>query len=212
MRDHTDLLDSIPDYPAYEGGPSKVSWRAVGFMLGLAIAMLFVISQAGCAATVGKKINVDPKKAANTNGSPNTLTLADADGTWNVESAGPARYSEITADGITTVQHGSTPRDIVWNSPDGARLSISSGSDITAESVKLDQAKGVLEVKGFTTSASAPIKAGNEAFDRLIQYWTARDDASAQVLKREMEAIETVSPTLASMLKDVLRASGVPIP
>jgi hypothetical protein len=89
---------------------------------------------------------------------------------------------------------------------------ISSGTDIRAEGVEFDQAKGVLKLKTFETVGTPQIAALGNLQAQLVEYWTARDQASADVLRREMEAIENVSPTVANMLKDVLRASGVPIP
>lgn len=215
MREHADLIDSLPDHACAQGGPSKVSWRALGFLTGAAIALGLVItlmsSQAGCAARVGKKTLVTPTQADNTNGSPNTLTLADPDGTWNVESTGASRYTSLDAKGLTTVQQGTTPRDIYYDRETG-RLVISSGTDIRAEGVEFDQARGVLKLKVFETVGTPAIAALGEAQAKLVAYWTARDQASAEALKREMETIENVSPAVAGIIKDILRASGVPIP
>jgi hypothetical protein len=137
--------------------------------------------------------------------------VSDGDGTWNINSTGPSRYTSLDAKGLTTVQQGTTPRDIYYDRETG-RLVISSGTDIRAEGVEFDQAKGVLKLKTFETVGTPQIAALGNLQAQLVEYWTARDQASADVLRREMEAIENVSPTVANMLKDVLRASGVPIP
>lgn len=197
--------------PVYAGDAAP-SWRGLIFAVILIAAMLFCIfNVGGCAARVGTKVKTTPKAGENNNGAPNTLTLADADGTWNVNSAGPARYTEVSDGSIVTVQHGSTPRDIVWDGQ-SRRLAVSSGSDISAASIEVNPETGWLKAKDVKLGASEPIRAGNEAFDRLIQYWAALSQQSADVAKRELEAIENVSPTVASVIKDILRASGVPIP
>lgn len=211
MRDHTDLLSCThadgDDQPRAGQSP-KVSWRAIGFMFGLALAMLLVVSQAGCAARVGKKNVLTPQKSEISNGSPNALALADKDGTYSTEGVGPQSYSELTPDSITTLQQGSTPRRIIYQTPDGTRIVVDSGSDVSAQSIEY----GDFKAKGVSLSASAPIAALGEAQAKLVAYWTARDQASAEVLKREMETIENVSPAVAGIIKDILRASGVPIP
>lgn len=198
--------------PAHAGAAAP-SWRSL-ILAALIIAGLFLtIATVPCCARarVGSKVTTTVKEGTQTNGAPNSLTLADADGTWNVNSAGPARYTEVTDGSIVTVQHGSTPRDIVWDGQ-SRRLAVSSGSDISAASIEVNPETGWLKAKDVKLGASEPIRAGNESYDRLIQYWAALSQQSADVAKRELEAIENVSPTVASVIKDILRASGVPIP
>ena len=187
-----------------------IAYGAACTLLLLAFVLASLVPT-GCAAKVGSKVATTPKAGVQTNGSPNTVTLSDGDGTWNINSTGPSRYTSLDAKGLTTVQQGTTPRDIYYDRETG-RLVISSGTDIRAEGVEFDQAKGVLKLKTFETVGTPQIAALGNLQAQLVEYWTARDQASADVLRREMEAIENVSPTVANMLKDVLRASGVPIP
>ena len=197
---------------AAKRGPS--GWACAYGGACIALLLIFIAASlvpTGCAAKVGSKVSTTPKAGVQTNGSPNTVTLSDGDGTWNINSTGPSRYTSLDAKGLTTVQQGTTPRDIYYDRQTG-RLVISSGTDIRAEGVEFDQAKGVLKLKTFETVGTPQIAALGNLQAQLVEYWTARDQASADALKREMQAIETVSPTVAGVIKDILRASGVPIP
>ena len=44
----------------------------------------------------------------------------------------------------------------------------SSGTDVVAQDVKFDPATGAFSVGTFSTNASTPLQAHNEAYDRLV--------------------------------------------
>ena len=76
------------------------------------LAMICAPPVLGGCATVGSDHGQDIGKISTRNGSPVTLSMVDADGTWGVNGVGPARYSSVTDKGIDTLQTGTTPRDI----------------------------------------------------------------------------------------------------
>lgn len=142
---------------------------------------------------------------------PNVLTMTDAEGQWTAAGTGPAQYTDMSEAGVTTLRHGSVPREIFYDRTTG-RLILSSGTDVWGEGIEFDAPTGSLRIARGGTSASAPMRASNEALDRLVAYWTARTEAEAQARAAEMRTIEAVAPTLAGTIKDLLRAAGVPIP
>jgi len=144
------------------------------------------------------------------NPSPVTLTIEDDVKKGVANGPGPARFTSITADEVQTFQTGTTPRDMYVSLPSGAKINLSSGTDITAEDVEFNSATGEFKIKKFGTSASEPIRAGNEAYDRLVAYWATRDQASKEAILAELKTIEASSPVVAGVLGDIIKLlSGI---
>lgn len=169
----------------------------------LVVILSVVVMFPGCAAQVGSTSRQTPSQADYKNGSPNTLSLTSQGETWSTNGTGPQRYTFMEPTQVTTFQQGSTPREIMYDRDTG-RLVISSGSDINAEGVEFDPKTGAVKVRKFGTSASEPLRAGNESLDRLREYWAARDQASKEAIIAEIKAIEKISPDVKDVLIQLL--------
>jgi len=145
------------------------------------------------------------------NQSPVTLTIEDDVKKGVANGPGPARFTSITADEVQTFQSGTTPRDMFVQLPSGAKFNLSSGTDINAEGIEFDPATGGFKISKFGTSASEPLRAGNEAYDRLIVYWSGRDQASKDAIIAELKAIEASTPVVAGLVGNMIQLlSGIP--
>jgi hypothetical protein len=161
----------------------------------------------GCSQNdIGSRIEADkggrPKL---TNPSPVTLTIEDADKRGVANGTGPARFTSITGDEVQTFQTGTTPRDLFLKLPDGSQLNLSSGTDIEAEGLAFNPKTGEFKVAKFGTSSSEPIRAGNEAYDRLVGYWATRDEASKQAILAELQAIEAGNNVAGGVLGELIK-------
>ena len=164
------------------------------------LAMICAPPVLGGCATVGSDHGQDIGKISTRNGSPVTLSMVDADGTWGVNGVGPARYSSVTDKGIDTLQTGTTPRDIVFTKgKDGTfRFGFQSGTDFRAGLVKFEPQTGALEIRDFDSSASAPLKALERITELVTAYHAARDQASRDVIIAEIKMIGEVMPEVAA--------------
>lgn len=163
------------------------------------VALVIACSALGCAVRVGSKSDTDATKTSYTNGSPNTIGLTDPDGNWTANGTGPQQFTDMNDAGLQTFRQGSTPREIFW---DGStkRLVVSSGSDIRASNIEYDPKSGKVRLGEFSTSASEPLRAGNEALDRLVAYWAARDEASKQAIIAQIEAAKDIAPDVKDLI------------
>lgn len=166
---------------------------------GLCAALLI----AGC-QQVGPRAKIDRQTTDLESPSPVTLQIEDADKKGVASGTGPARFTSITEGEIQTMQSGTTPRDLFVRLPDGTQVNLSSGSDISAEGVEFDPTTGAFKVRRFSTSASEPIRAGNEAYDRLILWWTALSADQREVRIAELRAAENIAPDVKDMIIGLL--------
>jgi hypothetical protein len=179
--------------------------------MSLIIVTVAAIAFLGCA---GKQVGPHVEDAGGVAGSfeqntpsPNVLSITDADKRGHATGTGPAQYTSLNADGLQTMKTGSTPREVYFDRDTG-RFVISSGADINAEGIEFDAATGSLRVEKFGTSSSEPIRALNEALDRLVPAWVAMTDA-------ERDAVIAESNNIRSSFGDILAAAlkaatGVP--
>lgn len=183
----------------------------VPFLLLLAMTML---AMTGCAQRdVGSSIRSDAQgRPALVNPSPVTLTIEDDVKKGVANGPGPARFTSITADEVQTFQSGTTPRDMYVALPNGAKINLSSGTDIVAEGLEFDPAAGSFKVAKFATTASESLRAGNEAYDRLVTYWAARDQASKEAILAELKTLEASANVAGGVLAGLIKAltTGVP--
>lgn len=158
----------------------------------------------GCQA-VGSRLTTTGTGADVRTGTPNTLTMTDADGQWTANTTGPAGWTAINADGIERFHEGSTPRELYYDRASG-RLVLSSGTDIRATGVVVDPTVGTISIGEFATSASEPIRAGNEAYDRLVTFWQSLTEAQRAAHVADVEAWKAAGDTFAPVLLEALKA------
>ena len=188
--------------------------RRLGFFVLGAVLACVPLSIGGCAGTIGSDRTQNIAKIDTRNGSPVSLDMVDADGTWSVNGVGPARYSSITDKGIDTLQTGTTPRDIVFTrAKDGVmRFGFNSGTDFRAGLVKFDPVTGALEIRDFDSSASAPLKALERITELVTAYHAARDQASKDAIIAEIQMIGAVIPEVAAKIVEALKKAPLPVP
>jgi len=192
--------------------PSPLTGTRVGPVIAFALMSTVTLGMASFAMLMSGCQNVGPENTItrdNTtlrNGSPVTLQIEDADKKGIASGVGPARFTSITQDEVQTMQTGTTPRDLfLAKLPDGTiRFNLSSGTDIQAEGVTFDAAAGSFRVDRFGTSASEPLRAGNEAYDRLIVYWASLTEAQKQARLAEIEAMKVTAPELADLILGIV--------
>ena len=80
----------------------------------------------------------------------------------------------------------------VKKNPDGTvQFNLSSGTDVRAKGVEFDAATGSFKLGEMNLSASEPIRAGNEAYDRLVAYWTTLSKEQKEAhLADDLEALK----------------------
>lgn len=159
-------------------------------VLSLALSLLAACQQ------VGPRSKIDRDKTDLENASPVTLQIEDADKKGVASGVGPARFTSITEGEVQTFQTGTTPRDLfLLKLPDGTlRFNLSSGTDIQAEGLEFDATTGGFKVAKFGTSASEPLRAGNEAYDRLVAWWTALSADQRAAFEAQVRATESIAP------------------
>lgn len=171
-------------------------------LLGAVIcATISALVMTGC-QPVGPKASITRDSTELASTSPVTLQIEDADKKGVASGIGPARYTSITGDEVQTFQTGTTPRDL-WLElrPDGTRkLNLSSGTDIQIEGLTVDPESGAIAVAKFGTSSSDPIRAGNEAYDRLVAYWTSLSEAQKEARLAEIDALKVTAPEIAEFI------------
>lgn len=165
---------------------------------------------AGCGARVGSVFEQTPDGVKSTNASPNRIDLAVNGEHWTSESVTGTRYVRVydSADAVGMESIGPNSRVFALPTPAGV-LKVASDSDTT---IRVEEfTSGTTTVKGLelSTSASEPIRASNEALDRLVAYWASRDEASRQVLIEQVKAIDS---GLGKLLEAVVQlAAPVPV-
>jgi len=106
-----------------------------------------------CSARVGSKTSNTAAAAIYENGSPNVLTLSRGDETWSINNSGPAKYTEQTAGGTVSIEHGSIGNKFYYDQATG-RFVVDSGADITAEGIEVEPGTGRVSIARFTTTGT----------------------------------------------------------
>lgn len=176
------------------------------------VLLAIVVALSAC-QQVGARARVDRDKTDLESPSPVTLQIEDDGKKGLANGIGPAKYTSITEGAIEMMSTGSTQRE-VWakRNPDGTlQVQLSSGTDINADGVEYNPLTGAIKIKRFGTSASEPIRAGNEAYDRLVAYWETLTQAQKEARLADLEAIKESVPTLAGMVTEIVKMfAGVP--
>jgi hypothetical protein len=169
----------------------------------LVLFFVLVLHAVGC-APIGSRATVGTSELVNP--SPVTLMIKDSEKEGIVNGNGPARYTFISEDEIRTIQTGTTPRDVfAILKPDGTiRVNLSSGTDVNAEGLEIDPKTRTIKLARLTTSASEPIRAGNEALDRLKEYWSARDQAAKDATIEQIRATGKVADDMIPLILKLL--------
>lgn len=176
--------------------------------LAIVVCLLTLVSlvvSTGC-QSIGSRVQQNAKGIDIAAGSPNVLAMTDAEGQWGMNGVGPQRSTSIDSEGnLQTFQQGTPARDLTWTTPSGSRLSFSSQTDIKIGSAEVyDPASGkmVAKVSDFGTLTSEPQRAANEAYDRLVGYWTslAQDQRAARIAE-----IETTGQVTSDMVPLVVQ-------
>lgn len=172
--------------------------------IGLMLAALF--AGAGGCQTVGPKNTFDRGGATLQNPSPVTLDIQDNDKRGTASGVGPSRWTSVTGDEVQTLQTGSTPRDLFFKN-DKLQFNLSSGTDISASGLEYDPATGSLKIANFSTIASTPTRATNEAYDRLVAYFQSLSKDQLEALKAEQATVQAVAPTAANVIQAIINAA-----
>lgn len=177
----------------------------VGLIFGLLGAQMV-----GC-TRVGGQVSQNARGVLVDNPSPNTLTMRDlpsGESQWTSNGIGPSQFTDMTSEGVQTFRQGSTPREVMYDGV-SKRFLLSSGADISAEALEIDPNTGVVRVGKFSTSASEPIRASNEAYKDLVPFWQSLTQAERDAVIAELETSETISesvkPVLVTLLQGLLK-------
>ena len=173
---------------------------------GLMLAALF--AGAGGCQTVGPSNRFDRNQAALDNPSPVTLDLQNNDQRVTASGVGSAQFTTVTNDTVQTQQTGVTPRSVfVRLMPDGTRqVNVNSGTDIQAKGIRVNPQTGEVSIDEVGTIASAPTKAQNEAYDRLVAYFQSLSNDQLEALKAEQATVQAVAPTAANVIDAIIKA------
>lgn len=188
--------------------------RSVGLVLTLVVVSILGFIGGGCRA-VGPEgtQSVRGQKSANSPLDRATMIAApDGSGTFTADARGPVTEALVDDQGIESRTTGIVPRRVIWSSGDGRRLSIDSGSDISARGVEIDPGAGTIKVAEFSTSSSEPLRALNEALDRYQNVWAKLSEEQRAALEAQYAAlVESVKVTVPAAA-DVLKAILLPVP
>lgn len=179
------------------------------------LAALAALCPLQACQTIGPQVGVTRNDTKLSAASPVTLQIEDADKKGIANGVGPARYTSITDELLETMQSGTTPRDLWFRKlPDGTfQFNLSSGADFAAKGLEFSPVTGALKVDEFSTSASEPLRAGNEAYDKMVGYWTSMTQAQKDALLAEMDTVKAVAPTAGNVLQALIQAfSPIPVP
>lgn len=171
-----------------------------------AALVLIPMAMLGACQQIGPKHTFDRGGATLDTPSPVTLDIQDNDKRGTATGVGPARWTSITEGEVQTFQTGSTPRDMwVKKNPDGTvQFNLSSGTDVRAKGVEFDAATGSFKLGEMNLSASEPIRAGNEAYDRLVAYWTTLSKEQKEAHLADVEALKVTAPELADLILGIV--------
>lgn len=182
---------------------------------------VFTLALSGCAPN---KATVGPSLVESTDGarelrniSPATVMVKDSNGE-TLTGTGPTSGGYILADSDQSrwFYNGGVPvNTFVRRGVDGqVTFSMGSGKDTIIEAAELtfDPASGAMKAKGLklSSNASEPMRAQNEAWDRLADYLKSLSSEQRQALEAslaaQVEATKVAAPVVSTALQAVLTA------
>lgn len=132
-------------------------------------------------------------------------------GTISTTGTGATAWKRVDAQGVETISSGQVQRTLYW---DGEKLVLDSGTDITATGVEIvKRPDGGISIKMASagTSASEPLRASNEAYDRLEELWRSYSADQRDALIAQLQAMEQAGEVVAGGLVQVLlKMGGIP--
>lgn len=210
LGDHTGRI-----YSSSRIGPPPGSTPAV-----LLVLTAFLVACAPNKGTVGMSVQTGVAEARNA--APASLSVEDSAGEklW-ANGAGPSGYILTDIDQSRWLYNGATPvNTFIRRQPDGTlAFNMGSGKDtvIKAAELTIDPATGAVKAKGLelSSNASEPIRAGNEAYDRLVDLWKSWSTDQRAVfiatLEAQSKSVEASAPIIAQGLNAVIAAlKGTP--
>jgi len=178
------------------------------------------------AAQVGSKQALDIGGVTNRNTAPNTLTGVDQDGSMSIAAVGPVSQTEITtftsegkdgiAERVLSRAGSSASHRAVIPIPGSTRSIVTdTQAGTVAKVAKLyDGVTGNLLMEGLELEVdpATPIRAQNEAYDRLAAAWTTVPPESAKTvrdvlikaLEEERAKVEAITPTAGGVLTQAI--------
>lgn len=173
-------------------------------LIALVLAAAACVLLSGCTVGPTASQNAAGQKTANSPLDTTTMTVTpDGTNTFVATARGPVTEALVDDEGIESRTTGMVTRRIIWTR-DGQRLSIDSGSDITAKGVVIDPATGRVQVDEFATISSEPLRALNEALDRYQAVWAKLSEEQRAAIEAQFRAIEAVAPPLFDALRTIL--------
>lgn len=174
------------------------------------IPALVMAPMVGC-QSVGPAFEQNKDTVTMSEPAPNKLSQADASGLWTIASTGPVNQTTLDSKGkLTSLGGGVASREFIMP-VEGMPVVLRSGSDVTIDVKKLfspSSGAPIAEGVKISTSISAPTRAGNEALDRLVTWWTALSADQRDVAIKQIEASEAISQNLKDLLVPFLSALG----
>jgi len=162
----------------------------------------------GC-TPIGNRVAQDARRVQVNTGTPNTLTMTDADGQWTANSTGASGWTAVDAKGIERFNQGGPQRELYYDRDTG-RLVLSSGTDIHAKGIAIDPHIGSVQIAEFSTVTSTPALAQAEAFRALESYWLALTEAQKAAHIADVEAAQAAGDALAPVLLQLFKAAASP--
>lgn len=176
------------------------------------LGLVLLVFTGGC-QQVGPTAKFDRTTSDLATGTPNVTDIQDDTMRATISSTGTGGFISQSAEETQAFYNGTNPRNVrVDLLPDGTRrINLAGGSDFNAEGVEWTASTGDFKASKLTLSSSEPIRATNEALDRLVTYWTAlsADQRAARIAELEAasKAGDTFAPVILSLIK---AAAGVP--
>jgi hypothetical protein len=147
-----------------------------------------------------------------------TLNLTDRSGAWTFTGAGSAGNTTLTTylpDGLlqtelSSIWGGVASREVIIPVGEGKHAVIRSGSDVMIRVDRLAQGPMGLELAGLEVSSntSEPTRAGNEAYDRLVGYFSALSAEQRAVAVEQVRAAVSISGDLRGLLASFVEAAA----
>lgn len=173
-----------------------------------AVGFLLVGFSPGCQSVDTPHATFD--RGGSTVNTPSPVILDSTDDSGRITSAGvgPSSFTSITEKQIQTFRNGSVPRDIfIKKSPDGSwQASASAGDNVRLSGVEIDPSSGVIKIANLAADTAEPIRAHNEAFDKLTDYWKSLPEDQKQARLGDLEAIKAAYPSMESVLSGLIKA------
>ena len=183
--------------------------RLVASVLGLLLCFCSPISCMVACQAVGPQSEQKADQITDQTYGPAQTKMVDAErGTISTTGTGPTAWKRVDGQGVETISSGQVQRTLFW---DGEKLVLDSGTDITATGVEIVRSPdgGIsIRMDSAGTSASEPVRASNEAYDRLAELWQGYSADQREAFIAQLQAMEQAGEVVAGGLVQVLLKMG----